>query len=535
MSNLASATPAVPIAVPLALAGAPVDATAEVAAVQAVAAEAVASDAVTAGTAAEAPATPAVGESLRGRAIRGTVWTTAGYGISQVLRLAVNLVLTRLLQPHMFGLMTLVNIFVQGLQSFSDVGIGPSIVQSKRGDDRGFLDTAWTIQVLRGITLGTVSLLLAWPAAKLYGQPQLAWLLPVAGLGAVLAGFNSTALFSLNRHLDVGRLTVQALVAQVAGAGVMLAWAMTHPSVWALLAGNLAAAVVTLLFSHFLLPGPRNRFRWERAAAAELMTFGRWIFVSTLLTFLALQADRLIFGKLISLDELGVYGVAAMMAALPTAAILKLGGTVVFPAYSRARAAGKPIQQVFDKVRLPLLAGAGLVTAGLVGGGRPVIELLYESPYHPAGWMLQLLAVSGWFQVMQVTNGSALLALGSPRSVAAANVVKLLAVAVGVPFGFWAGGLPGGIVGIILSDVLKYVATVVATRRQGLRMVRTDLMLSGMVAATAGLAAAAAYGVRLWAGGVTGAVLALAAVGGVAGAAWLPLVVRSLRSRKAVA
>jgi hypothetical protein len=94
--------------------------------------------------------------------------------------------------------------------------------------------------------------------------------------------------------------------------------------------------------------------------------------------------------------------------------------------------------------------------------------------------------------------------------------------------------LPGGIVGIILSDVLKYVATAVATRRKGLRMVRTDLMLSGMVAATAGLAAAAAYGVRLWVGGAAGALLALAAVGAVAGAAWVPLVVRSLRSRKAV-
>ena len=473
--------------------------------------------------------------SLRSRTIRGTIWTTGGYGASQVVRLAVNLVLTRLLQPHMFGLMTLVNIFVQGLQGFSDVGIGPAIIQSKRGDEPAFLNTAWTVQVLRGVMLGGVAALIAWPVARLYGEEELMWLLPVAGLAAVIAGFNSTSLFTLNRHLQVGALTLRMLVAQVVGAAAMLIWAMIHPSVWALLAGNLAAALATVAFSHMLLPGMRNRFQWDRSAAREMMKFGRWIFISTLLTFLALQADRLIFGKLISLHDLGVYGVAAMMAALPTQAILRLGGVVVFPAYSRAMAAGSVFQHVFDRVRLPLLAGAGLVTAALVAGGHHVIELLYDPRYHRAGWMLQLLAVSGWFQVMQVTNGSALLALGSPRSVAAGNMVKLAAMVAFVPLGFWSHGLLGGIVGIILSDALKYAASSFLAHRKGLHMLGKDLMLSLLVAVTgAGGLVGASWVARMVSGPRLGSVLALAFVAVVTGAVWLPVVVVSLRSRKAV-
>jgi O-antigen/teichoic acid export membrane protein len=181
------------------------------------------------------PAPPRVsrGDSLRSRTIRGTLWTTGGYGISLVLRLGINLVLTRLLAPPMFGVMSLVNIFIQGLQGFSDVGIGPAIIQSKRGDDPAFLNTAWTIQVLRGFALGGVSALIAWPVAKLYGDRQLLWLLPVAGSTALIAGFNSTAVFTLNRHLDVAKLTVLNLIGQVAGAFVMIGWALKWPSVWA--------------------------------------------------------------------------------------------------------------------------------------------------------------------------------------------------------------------------------------------------------------------------------------------------------------
>ena len=475
------------------------------------------------------------GRSLRSRTIRGTVWTTAGYGAQQALRLGVNLVLTRLLQPQMFGLMSLVNVFIQGLQGFSDVGIGPAIIQSKRGDDPAFLNTAWTIQVVRGMALGAMSALIAWPVARLYGDGQLMWLLPAAGLGAIIAGFNSTSLFTLNRHMEVGKLTLRAFVGQVAGASVMIGWALVHQSVWALLAGNIAAALATLAFSYTLLPGQRNRFHWDRTSARELMRFGRWIFVSTILTFLALQADRLIFGKLITLHELGIYSVAAMMAALPTTAILKLGGVVVFPAYSRARASGTNFQKVFDQVRLPLLAGAGLITAGMVGGGRQVIELLYDHRYHDAGIMLQLLAISGWFQVMQVTNGSALLAMGSPRSVAAANVVKLVVIVVCVPLGYRHYGLAGGIVGIILSDALKYCASAIAARRKGLHMFVKDVALTVLVGVTSAAAMVAGQWVqhRISAPRVK-LVVALLAVGAMVGAVWGPVVVRSLRARKVV-
>src|SRR5262245_18372468 len=83
--------------------------------------------------------------SLRQRTIRGSAWTTTESVAAVVLRLGSNLVLTRLLLPEMFGVMALVNIFIQGLQMFSDVGIGPAIIQNRRGDDPSFLNTAWTI------------------------------------------------------------------------------------------------------------------------------------------------------------------------------------------------------------------------------------------------------------------------------------------------------------------------------------------------------------------------------------------------------
>ncbi|MEM9567949.1 MAG: oligosaccharide flippase family protein, partial [Cyanobacteria bacterium P01_E01_bin.34] len=103
--------------------------------------------------------------SLKSTAVRGVLWTVAAFGSQQVLRFASNLILTRLLIPEFFGLMALVNSLRLGLELFSDVGIGQNIIQSPRGEDPLFLNTAWSIQIIRGILLWLACWAIAQPIA----------------------------------------------------------------------------------------------------------------------------------------------------------------------------------------------------------------------------------------------------------------------------------------------------------------------------------------------------------------------------------
>jgi len=155
--------------------------------------------------------------SLKRAFLRGSAWSFSGYVLQQMLRLAGNLVLTRLLFPEAFGLMALVNIFLQGLAMFSDLGLGPSIIQNPRGTEPDFLNTAWTVQVIRGFVLCACALLLGWPLACFYKQSELAFLLPVAGVSAVISGLQSTAMYTENRKLVLGRITLIGVAAQLAG------------------------------------------------------------------------------------------------------------------------------------------------------------------------------------------------------------------------------------------------------------------------------------------------------------------------------
>jgi len=425
-----------------------------------------------------AKATPSIGKgSLRSRVIRGSFWTLAGFGSGQVVRLGGNIVLARLLFPGAFGVMALVNIFVQGLTMFSDIGIGPSIIQSKRGDDPTFLNTAWTIQVIRGVVLWVVSCLIAWPVAGFYQNPELRILIPVAGLIAIISGFNSTSLFTHNRHLMLGKLTGVLFSSQTIAVVAMIAWAWQWPTVWALVIGALLGGVVKMGLSHAVLPGCGNRLLWNREASKELFGFGKWIFLSTLITFLALQYDRLALGRLISLEMLGVYAIAATLCRMPMRIGTRLANAVLLPALSRRAQIDR--EEFADKVRrargmvLPINL---LAVLSIVLGAPMFFSYLYDDRYADASWIAQLLSITIWFTILMDSSDRALVALGDTRSMARGKLYKCIVMAVGSSVGYLSAGLPGFILGVAVGAMAGQIVVELAMAKNGIGIVRQDIV-----------------------------------------------------------
>src|SRR5215831_13914608 len=85
--------------------------------------------------------------SLKQRVLNAGTWSLAGYGLNQAIRFGTNLLATRLLVPEMFGVMAIANLVMVGLAMFSDFGLKLNIIQSKRGNDPAFLNTAWVAQI----------------------------------------------------------------------------------------------------------------------------------------------------------------------------------------------------------------------------------------------------------------------------------------------------------------------------------------------------------------------------------------------------
>ena len=416
--------------------------------------------------------------SLKQKAISGSIWVIVGYGSSQFLRLISNLILTRLLVPELFGLMALVNTFIVGLTLFSDVGIRPSIIRSNRGEDPIFLNTAWTLQVIRGCGLWICSVLISFPVAQFYGEPKLMWLIPIVGFNSIIAGFDSTSLAVLNRNIEIRKLTIISLATQIIALTTTIIWAYFQPTIWALIIGTFVSKLVYLYCSH-RISSITHRFIWNKEALTELVSFGRWIFVSTAMTFLASQSDRLILGKLFPLDMLGVYAVALTFAKIPENIINKLNSSIIMPLISQK--INLPRQELKQKIlnKRKYLLGACVVLISLMFCfGDSLIAFLYPEKYADATWMVPILALGLWPLILVQSIGKSLFALGKPQYHAVGTFLKFAYMSVVLPFvllntnSFWAIWV------IAFNDIPIYTVTHYGLYKHGFSCLKQDIQFT---------------------------------------------------------
>lgn len=428
--------------------------------------------------AAEAPDPGASRGTLASRALSSSMISVMGFGSAQVMRLASNLILTRILSPDDFGLMTLVTSFLIGLTMFSDMGLSPSIQQSKRGDDPAFLDTAWTIKVIRGGILLAAALALAWPLAQFYKAPHFAEIFPVAAISLFIAGFNPTRIDTAARHLFIGRLTALEITAQAINIGITVLAAWWLQSVWALAIGNVTGALVLLALTHLFLPGHVNRFRMEPAARAELVHFGKWIFLSTICGFLLFQGDRIILGRVLTLDQLGIYNIGLFLGTVPMLLGGAIGGRLFIPMYRQHPPGQSPQDfRTLARARAGVAAFLVLGVTVLVIAGPSLVHLLYDARYMTAGGMLVIIALLQLPQILTISYDSAALAAGDTRSIFAAQFTRSFIYITLVSLGAWLYGLAGVLGAQALAYVLCYPVGIWLARRHRAWDPRHDLAL----------------------------------------------------------
>jgi O-antigen/teichoic acid export membrane protein len=414
-------------------------------------------------------------------AIKGAAWTIASYGSSQIIRFASNLILTRLLLPELFGLVGLAYVFIVGINLFSDIGLGASIIQNKRGDDPEFLNTAWTLQVIRSFFVWLCLIIITKPVASFYGDDRLLWLIPVIGINSLIGGFNSTATSSLNREMAVKKVVIFELGIQIVSTTVMVVWAWFDRSIWAIVAGGFTNSLVELVWSHFLIPGKSNRFAWDKEAAKEIFSYGKWIFLSTALFFLCSQADRLILGKIFTLTMLGIYGIAFSLGDMPRQVIIAISGRVIFPSISLL--AKLPREELRAKilnnrklVLIPLAVGLAI----FVSFGDQLILTLYRKEYAAASWMMPILALGIWHTTLYSMMGSCLLAVGKSQYQAIGNLLTFLNLCISIPLAYHLKGNLGAVIAIALGDLPTYAVTNYGLWREGLTSFWQDIQLTGL-------------------------------------------------------
>lgn len=431
------------------------------------------------------PETPAPGENKLemflgvSKKMAGRLgWTAFGYGAVQAIRLLNNVILARLLAPSIFGVMAVVNSIRTGFELLSDVGILQNIVSNPQGAQAKFYNTAWTIQAIRGVALGLLCLLIAKPMAIFFESPDLAKVLPLASLFFIFHGFHSTASGIIHKDLKVLRLNLFEIGLTLLSLLIHVVVVFFNPTIAGLVLASVLASASMCIMSYLYIPRLRHQFMIDPDAARQLFSFGKWVFLSSIVYFFAMNFDRLYFAKEITFAELGVYGIARGLSDMFSLFVMRCGSFVLFPTVAASAFAAEELRHKMLFGRRTLLAAAAAGIGVFFALGPVIVRLLYDARYHDAGPIVQILCIGVWFNILTSTNDSILLGLGRAAYPALANTAKLVTYIVGVPLAFHWSGFTAAIAVISAGEFVKYVALWALSHKEHLRFGRDDLVLT---------------------------------------------------------
>ncbi|WP_187431398.1 hypothetical protein ROLI_045320 (plasmid) [Roseobacter fucihabitans] len=413
-------------------------------------------------------------KSLGSKVFQAGGWSIIQIVITNLLRLASNLILTRYLVPEAFGMMAMIGTLLTAFALFTDIGLSQSITRDKDGEDDHFLRVAWTVQLIRGAAISGFVLLAAlglWvfaptfaPLDTVYADPHLPLLVAISALTPLLNGAESTAKELTIRRLQNWRFTVIGISAQVLSLIAMVTFVQFSPTVWALLAGMLTVNIFALVASHLFYPGPRMHLARDRDITDRLWQFGKFLMGSSAFTFVAQQADKFILAALLDATTFGLYVIAQIWVMAGQMLISRLMTRVGFPAMSDVmRNRPEELHRLFRKFQnvIDLFCLCTFVLAFLFGS--ILIQSIYTSEYHTAGSYLSILSLSFLMMRFQPLD-SLLINMGNSRSALIISAGRAVSICITIPLSYNLLGFEGTLLAVAVNTGLTAPYTLTLLR-----------------------------------------------------------------------
>jgi O-antigen/teichoic acid export membrane protein len=381
---------------------------------------------------------------------------------TRVLGLVSTLVLVRLIAPADFGIIALATSFMQTIDGMLTLGTEEAVIREAT-PGRTFYDTAFTLNLLRGLSVTILVGALAYPAARFFADPRLGPVLLFVACLPLLDGFSNIGVVDFRRDFAFHKEFAIMVFPKLCGIIAALTAAVLLHSYVAMLAGmgvNRLLRVIMSFVMHPYRPGLSLK-AWRGLAG-----YSAWTWLLSLAILVRDRSDSLLIGRLMNTASVGFYSVGAEIAALPTTELIEPLGRAAFSGF----AAGRQQKTDTGETFLRLIGSAALLTlpagVGLSLVATPLVALAFGPEWSQAVPVLRILSLSFTVMVfghlsLHLLSAHALLGRLVGITLAGAAVrVALLALL--IP-NF---GLTGAAIGAAVAVVLEQALTVATALRR---------------------------------------------------------------------
>jgi lipopolysaccharide exporter len=409
--------------------------------------------------------------------LKGDLFATTFCFVAQaIVRFGSSLILTRILRPEAYGIITILMSIVFVVEMLADLGVTLFIIRDKNGDEPRYLNTAWTIRLGRALLNSAILIVFApMIASSIYSVPALVIPLRVFSLWFIISGLESMAFPLAIRRKRARIIMYSELASLLVSSAFTVTYCIYSRDYWGMVYGTLLNRLLLTLLSHCFYRNLRPMIFFEWAAARDILGFTKFTMPSSMLYLALSQFDKVVFLRLFNLSLLGVYGLASNIAGPVESLISKISQTVLYPRCAhnfRANPQSVPLLYYTENVKL--FMSLMFLPAALWGAAQLVITLLYPSRYSQAGVVLQAFMVRAALFSLVSPAEDLLIAAGEFQVMLIGNVLRAIWIFSASLIGNHFFGFVGFIYGIALGGLPPLTYYLWRQRARGLLIVKYE-------------------------------------------------------------
>ena len=392
---------------------------------------------------------------------RGTGITLAVQAARAVLQFGSIVALARLLTPEDFGLVAMVAAIIGIADLIRDFGLSLATMRAPSLSAGERTNLFWA-----NLGLGFACTVVAIAATPLivagYGEQRLAPIVFALATVFTISGFTTQFRAGLARDMRFKALGAVDITAQVISIAAGVGLAVLGFGVWALVASQIANAVVGAVMC-VALGGWWPAWPRRDVSIRSFLSFGGGVFGTQSITYVTKNIDNVAIGAALGATPLGLYSRAYQLMIMPIKQIDGPLTQVALPVLGRVQHEDGTFVRYLTKAQLVACYITANIFAVAIGLATPIILLLFGEDWLEIVPIFMALAVGGIFRSVGQVAWWAYLARGASGALLRQRlVVGPLVVALIL------GGLHWGVVGVAVGQsVGAFLAWLIAVWHVG--------------------------------------------------------------------
>ena len=350
--------------------------------------------------------------SLKQKAVSGVKWTTFSSVIVAILQIVQLVILARLLEPTVFGLMAITSVVIGFAQAFLDMGISNAIIHKQEVSHTQLSSLYW-LNVLSGIVLFLIVSLCAPVVALFYQEAELTNIIILVAMTFLIQPFGQQFIVLWQKELKFNDIAKVDILTKLVALIVSIVFAYYNYGVYALVYGVLAGTILqTLVFVYKGLREYTISFVFRLSDVREFLSFGLYQMAEKTLNYFNSQIDTLLIGKLLGVETLGVYNIAKQIIMKPIQIINPIVSKVTFPVMAKIQNDTDRLKEIYLKA-INLLSSINFpIYLFMLITAPQLVPLMFGEQWVDAIIIVQILSIYGALRSIGNPVGSLLLAKG---------------------------------------------------------------------------------------------------------------------------